>query len=111
MYAITAAFIALDVLSGIAKAIKKKEWNSTIMREGLFHKMGFILIIGLAVLCDYGQRYLNIGFNIPITAGVCVYVITTEIGSVIENVAVLNPSIIPSKLKSIFIKVKGGNEN
>jgi toxin secretion/phage lysis holin len=106
VYAITAAFIVLDIISGAIKAIKSKTWSSTVMREGLFHKMGFVIIVALAVICDYGQQYLQLGFTIPLVSGVCAYIILTEIGSVIENVAVINPELIPDKLRSIFIKVK-----
>lgn len=107
IFAVTAGFIVLDVISGAIKAVKRKEWNSTVMREGLFHKMGFVLIVALAVLCDYGQAFLDIGFTIPITSGVCTYVIVTEIGSIVENVAVINPALVPDRLRTIFIKVKG----
>jgi hypothetical protein len=105
MYAITAGFIALDIISGNLKALKKRTWCSSIMREGLFHKMAFVLFIALAVLCDFGQKYLDIGFTIPISKGVCVYVITCEIGSVWENLYIINPEIT-AKAKSFFIHSK-----
>lgn len=103
-YAITGAFIAVDIISGVLKAFTTKSWNSSIMRQGLFHKMGFILIIVLALLCDYGQVYLDLGFAIPITKPVLIYIIVTEIGSIIENVSFINPELVPDKLKAFFIK-------
>jgi len=105
-YVLTALFILIDILSGLLKSLKMKTWSSTTMREGLFHKMGFVIIIALAVLCDYGQRYLGIGFVIPITKAVCVYVIVTEIGSVVENVSAINPTLVDARIKAFFIKVK-----
>lgn len=110
VFAITASFIVLDIISGAVKAFTKKQWDSSKMREGLWHKMGFVLIIALAILCDYGQNFLELGFTIPVTTGVCIYVITTEIGSIIENVAIINPEMLPGKIKSIFIKVKEGEK-
>lgn len=105
-FAIVAGFIVIDIVTGVLNAIKNKRWSSTIMREGLFHKMGFILFIALACLCDYGQNFIDIGFTIPITEGVLIYVIFTEIGSCIENLAGINPELIPNKLRGIFLKIK-----
>lgn len=105
-FAVTAGFIVIDIITGLLNAIKNKTWSSTVMREGLFHKMGFILFIALALLCDYGQQFIDIGFTIPITESVLIYVIVTELGSCIENLAGINPELIPEKLRSIFIKTK-----
>jgi hypothetical protein len=33
---------------------------------------------------------------------VCVYVILTEIGSIIENLAVINPRLVPDKIQQIL---------
>jgi len=106
LYVITGSFIVLDILSGLLKAYKRKELNSSLMREGLYHKMAFILMIALAFLCDYGQQFVDIGFSIPITKGVCVYVIVTEIGSNIENISSINPKIVPATLRAFFVKAK-----
>lgn len=102
-YAVTAGFIVLDVISGISYAVKSKTWTSTKMREGLFHKMALIIFIALAILCDYGQRFLNLGFNIPITTGVLIYVCSMEIGSTGENLVKINPEL-KVKVKSLFTK-------
>jgi len=104
IYIITFAFIVLDITSGLIKSFILKKWSSSIMREGLFHKTGFLLVVVLAILCDYGQRFLSIGINIPITETVCTYV--TEIGSIIENLALINPELIPEKLKGFFLKIQ-----
>jgi hypothetical protein len=77
------------------------------MREGGFHKISIILFIALACLCDYGQRYLNLGFEIPITYGVLVYVCLMEIGSSIENITKINPQF-KGKIKQFF---KVGDKN
>ena len=36
--AVVGGFIAMDCITGIVKAIKNKNFSSSIMREGLFHK-------------------------------------------------------------------------
>lgn len=106
IYILTGAFIVLDFITGVIKAFKKKEFTSTLMREGLFHKIGSIVVIVFAGLVDYAQGFMDLGITIPLTSTVCVYITLMEIGSIIENVCIINPSIIPSKLQTYFQKLK-----
>lgn len=108
IYALTFGFIVLDFLTGIVKAVAKKEYSSSIMREGLVHKSGAILCVGLGALCEYAVKYIDLGVNVPIASAICTYIILMEIGSVIENIGIINPSIIPKDIKKFFIKL---NEN
>jgi toxin secretion/phage lysis holin len=101
---ITFCFIALDIVTGILQALKNKTFSSSVLREGGFHKMSFIVFILLAILCDYGQKYIDLGFEIPLIKGVCAYIIFTEITSIIENACHLNPKIVPKKIQAFFIK-------
>lgn len=105
VYAITAGFILLDMLTGIVKAFKEKAYTSSVMREGLFHKSGSILCIVFGVLIDYAQGYLDLGVNIPVAVTICTYIVLMEIGSIIENVCAINPEIMPDKLKAYFSKL------
>jgi phage-related holin len=99
--------MVLDFVTGLLKAIMKKQFKSAIMRQGLFHKMGFVLCIVAGVLIDLGQSYLDIGISIPVTKGVCGYIVITEIGSFIENVSVISPKLVPEKLRALFLNGKG----
>lgn len=105
IYAITAGFILLDMVTGLVKAFKEKNYCSSVMRNGLFHKCGSILCIVFATLVDYAQVYIDLGVTVPVTSGVCVYIVLMEIGSTIENISAINPEIIPDKLKSYFRKL------
>lgn len=105
VYFVTAMFILMDLLTGLLKAFKKQEYNSSIMREGLYHKAGSILCIVLGVLADYAQTFVDLGVNIPLATTICVYIILMEIGSVIENISIINPEIMPNKIKSYFYKL------
>lgn len=109
IYAITAAFIVLDMITGLAKALKEKNYSSSVMREGLFHKVGSILCVTFATLIDYAQAFIDLGVNVPVTTGVCGYIVLMEIGSIIENVCVINPEIMPDKLKAYFKKLTAPN--
>lgn len=113
VFGITAAFVLMDIITGVIKAFKEKNYNSTVMREGLFHKAGSILVIVLGEMVDYAQTLMDLGFSVEISVGLCVYIIIMEIGSIIENVHVINPDLLPSELTKYFgkIAVKEGEED
>ena len=52
IYIIVAVFIILDIITGLLKAFKKKEYTSTLMREGLYHKCGSVLCVIFGTLID-----------------------------------------------------------
>ena len=107
VYGLTGDFILLDLITGVVKAFKEKNYTSTVMREGLYHKVGSILCLAFGILVDQAQLYLDLGVNIPVAISVCAYVVLMEIGSIIENVCAINPEILPDKLKSYFTKLAG----
>lgn len=95
-------FIVIDVVTGIIKAVMKKELNSTVMRNGLFHKSALLLAIALSYACEYGMMYLDIGFDLPIMAAVCAYICLTETVSILENLGEINPELANTKFMSLF---------
>lgn len=107
IYGITAGFIGLDMATGLIKAFKEKAYTSTIMREGLYHKLGSAIAVIFGLLVDYAQGYLDLGVTIPMAAAICSYIVLMEIGSIIENVCAINPEIMPDKIKSYFSKLGG----
>ena len=107
VYVITGLFMLLDIITGIALAVKNKCFTSSAMREGLFHKCGSVLCLALGALVDWGQTFIDLGVNVPVAGIFCTYIITMEIGSIIENVGKINPEIIPEKIKENFTKLKG----
>lgn len=106
VYVFTFAFIFMDFVTGLIKAFKEKNYCSTIMRQGLYHKAGSILCVAFGVLIDYTQRFLDLGVSMPIAEAFCVYIVLMEIGSIIENVCKINPEILPEKLTQYFNKLK-----
>ena len=111
VYLVTGGFILLDMLTGLVKAFAKKEYTSTVMREGLFHKCGSVLCILFGMLTDYAQTYVDLGVSLPVAATICVYIILMEIGSIIENVCEINPEIMPNSIRALFSKLKGSVNN
>ncbi|MCD8353387.1 MAG: phage holin family protein [Clostridiales bacterium] len=110
-YLITCAFIALDFITGLVQAIATKTFSSSIMREGLFHKVGLLLIILLGILIDYAQGYVDLGVTIPIAGAVCGYICVMEVGSSLENICKIDPDLMPDKLVALFGGLKGGGDD
>lgn len=102
VFVVVVAFIVMDVVTGIAQAAKNKELDSSKMRDGLFHKIGFMFAVVLACLCEYAMAWLDLGFSIPMIGGVCAFVCLTELVSILENIALLAPELSESEFLSYF---------
>ena len=99
------AFILSDIVIGLVKAITTHSYTSEIMREGLFHKLGEILCFIFGVLCD--TTLPNFGVIVPfsLARSIAVYITIMEIGSVIENIGIINPEL-EKYLGKVFVKVR-----
>lgn len=105
--AIVAAFVVMDLVTGLMQAVANKTLDSTKMRAGLWHKCGFIMVIILAALVEWTMQFVDLGFTLPLLVPVCVFIILTEIISIFENVCQLSPELANSKLAQLFnIEVK-----
>lgn len=102
------AFMVIDVFTGLLKAVKNKELNSTKAREGIYKKASFILFIAFGYLADYAMDYVNIGFNLPAAATICTLIIVTEAISVLENLGQINPEMV--KLVAPFLSALNKKE-
>lgn len=107
---IVSLLVVLDVISGLLKGYKHKNISSKKMREGLVNKITYFLVIAFTVVLDYGQTYINLGFNIPLTNAVCIFICLTECVSFLENVQDLNPALKDNHFMSIF-KVNSNNDS
>ena len=102
------AFMVIDVFTGVLKAVKNKELNSTKAREGIYKKASFILFIAFGYLADYAMDYVNMGFNLPAATTICALIIVTEAISVLENLGKINPDLV--KLVAPFLSALNKKE-
>lgn len=86
-------FILADILSGLLKALYNKEFKSSMMRDGLFHKAGEILVLGLLYLVEIESAAIGLDSGLPLFKTGCGYVALMEIGSIIENLKAFTPGI------------------
>lgn len=96
-------FIAFDVLTGWLKALATGTTDSSIMRQGLFHKLGEIVAIIFGYICEYTLPYIGVDVSVPFAVAIGTYIVLMETASIVENVAVMNPKLARI-LKNVFSK-------
>lgn len=85
--------ILFDIITGVIKALYLDGLNSTILRQGLFHKLSELLAIGFAYGLEYAVVAMQIGVDIPIFYAVATYITVMELISIIENLCLVNPKL------------------
>lgn len=117
------ALMAIDYITGTAAAVKGGTWASKTAREGIWHKMGELVVVVVAALAD---RVLVVvitqlplidialpgtGLLLPM---VLVWYCVTELGSILENAAAMGapiPEWLIRILDSVEKKVDDAGEN
>lgn len=105
---IVLAFILLDVVSGLVRAFATTGFDSSVMRQGFFHKLGELLSVALCIVVDVSLPRLGIPVEVDFSALCCVYLVIMEIGSILENIGAINPEL-REPLSKIFAKLKGSD--
>lgn len=95
--------MALDWFTGSWAASRKGEWSSAVARDGLWHKLGEIVALLVAALCDIAVQVVLNSAAAPLLEGfsygnymtllVTVWYIFTELGSIVENAGALGAPI------------------
>ena len=102
--------IVIDVISGITAAFMTKTIESSVMRRGLLHKASYVLVILLAGTLEWavsaGGPTLGIGLDLPIVVPTCLYLGLTEVSSIGENLAQIDPSLRSAPVFSVLGRVK-----
>ena len=105
LFVIPLVFSILDIITGFTAAVANQNVSSSAMREGLFHKLGFIFALILAALLQYASGLLDLGVEIPTLGAVAVFVVLTEAVSILENIAEMNPALANNDFFKIFESV------
>lgn len=106
--AIVAGAIVFDLISGLLKAFATKTVSTTVMRQGLYHKSAILLVVLLAIGCEYVMAFIDLGFTFggKLVVGVTTIICLMEVMSILENLADINPDIKASKIMSFFSSSK-----
>ncbi len=110
----------LDYITGTWAAKAHGEWSSAKARDGLWHKLGEIVALMVAALCDIAVGVILSSAAAPligdyhhrgyITLIVAVWYIFTELGSILENAAKLGAPIPEKLIKGIGRLKKKAND-
>lgn len=116
--------LILDYITGSAAAAKAGEWSSKTAREGLWHKLGSIVAVLVAAMCDIALGVVIDGIGAEEVADwiggsmtfatpmVCIWYIITEAGSILENADKLGakiPDFLRKRLSKLKDKVEDEN--
>lgn len=90
--------ILLDFATGFVAAARNGEVSSTVMRAGMWNKLGEILAIIFGFLAQFsieffGEQVLDVKPQFPIALGVCGYIVIYEFISITENIGKMSPTI------------------
>lgn len=107
VYAVIGAFCCIDIVTGVAKGVVTTGFSSSKMRMGLMHKLTYVAAMALAYLVEYMAVYLDLGFSLSaLSPAVAVYISVAEVGSILENITAINPSLSENGFLEIFSRNK-----
>lgn len=87
-------FVVLDLVSGVAAAYARREVESPKLREGLWHKAGYIFVLFCSILVEWAMNEgMDLGFSLPLVMPVCCWISLMEMVSILENSAKINPEL------------------
>lgn len=98
-------FISFDILFGLLQALTNQSFKSSVMRQGLFHKLGEILCYLFGVVCDVTLPLVDILVPFSLAGAITIYVVVMEIGSILENLSKVSP-VMAKYLGFIFEKLR-----
>ena len=104
--------ILLDWVFGIINAIQHKEFSSTKMREGLYHKTAEMGLLLFGVMIDGALLGgVDFGYSAPVFTTICVYICAMEAGSLLEIFAKMNPNLANSPVFAMLDSVHVDGEH
>ena len=119
------ACMAIDYITGSCAALRLGEWSSKMARDGIWHKMGSVVVVIVAAMLDavvgaiignFDMITLPFKYTIFFCPLVVIWCILTELGSITENAGKLGAPIPSWLVKAIaelgdsIDKTAGNNE-
>ena len=108
---IVLAFIAFDILTGFVKGAVRGSLSSTVMRRGLYHKLAFVLALAFAALVQFATLHFDLPRELgAVFPAICLYLILTEIVSILENLVEINPELANNRFLGLFGRKEGDDD-
>lgn len=90
---VIAAAILLDIITGLIKAFYTNTFQSGVMRQGLFHKLGELLAVGILYGAQIALPMIGVEAHLPLFPAGVGYCVLMELGSIIENLRAFTPGL------------------
>ena len=90
---VIAAAILLDIITGLIKAFYTNTFQSGVMRQGLFHKLGELLAVGILYGAQIALPMIGVEAHLPLVPAGVGYCVLMELGSIIENLRAFTPGL------------------
>lgn len=90
---VIAAAILLDIITGLIKAFYTNTFKSSVMRQGLFHKLGELLAVGILYGAQFALPMIGVDAHLPLFPAGVGYCVLMELGSIIENLRAFTPGL------------------
>ena len=96
--------MVIDYISGSAAAVRAGSWSSKAARDGIWHKMGMVVVVAVAAIADWliGLLLLNFpaldlpfAYTVLLCPVILVWYILTELGSIAENAVIMGAKVPP----------------
>ena len=93
------AVMIVDYITGTAAACKCGDWSSAVARQGIWHKIGMVIVVAVALLADFALSLifshlpLGITWTCIIFPLVLAWYIVTELGSILENAVKMGANV------------------
>lgn len=96
--ALPLTLMVVDIVTGFLEALLHKNLDSSKMRAGYFKKIGEIIMLAMVMLLC-----VSIGLNKAVGIGTSLYLVVTELMSIVENLNSLGVKV-PKFLTDILHK-------
>ena len=93
------AVMIVDYITGTAAACKCGDWSSAVARQGIWHKVGMVVVVAVALLADFALSlifsHFPLGFAWPsiLFPLILALYIVTELGSILENAVKMGANV------------------
>lgn len=105
------ALILCDWVFGIGAAIARHEFESAVMREGLWHKCAELGLLFVGIIVDGALLGgFDLGYSAPVYTALCAYICVMELGSLLEIFAKMNPELGDSGPLKLLASTTSHNE-
>lgn len=97
--------IIMDIVCGTVAAMRNKELCSSIMREGMYNKIGEAMFLLIAIIANEILAippFDGLGISPDIAYLVAAYIAWMELVSILENICKINPELPFAKILMMF---------